>query len=1320
MSDSSRRRVQRDPKNFPDVESIGVNTEHSTDQDEVRLLKILDDILLHREQGKTIDIEAYVAQNPDLGDRIRECVVSLDAVERLASGLASSTNVHEQTKESLPLLDDYQVVKEVGRGGMGIVYEAHQISLNRRVALKVLPFARIFDQKQILRFQNESLAAAQLFHPNIVSVYSVGCSNGLHFYSMQFVDGVSLREFLDYKRNQISSREQTNAAQGQATDEMDHIETSAVGRGNSDTLKSGSYTNTDRIESKRYVETVCRLTLKAARALQHAHESGVVHRDIKPANLMIDSNGELQITDFGLARLEVESGVTASGDIVGTLRYMSPEQAIANGPVVDHRTDLYSLGLTLYELLTLEPVVNATNRAQILTQIMTDSAVNLRKKNRFVSRDLETIVYKATEKDRDRRYSDAEGLADDLQRYLENRPIKATPQTLFDRISRFAMRHRELVGSGIVALLLLSIGLAVSNAKVKTALTTTEAAKHESDLFLKESLIEGARSLRFSHRPGRQVGAIEKITTAADLSKKLGTYKQDEVQLRSEAVASLAWSDVVHEFDLNIPPSVLNRVKFDQNLTKYIRASVDKLHLGFVDKRGLDERVVNVPGIQGIFFSSDGNWICYFVDFVPHIASWAEPNKSVSLPKPDMGPVCNFQVNPSGTYCVLAKLMGNHFVVYDVRNSKIAFTRKRFRDRSYSGFFPKFVDDRSLMLPGTLFSDCGEIVDIKTQKTVDVLIANENSDGYAIAVDARPTDGLFLTCSNKEVVVWKRISINGKVSKSIVGRRNVGDFVARAQFHSDDLVGIVTVQNDLRVWDFKHDQLFSVSQFATHKEYAQNSSRIIAKGTSKYKVYSFRPSKIYKTLPGHRAADTASTMSVSSDGSLLSTTGNDVTRIYDLQRLEFVTTVPVAVNVNRSQTSFFHPRRNRLFTSSSDGLVAWDINEPTDEKSPRFMRGPKTILAGMRECGEFSVDSKGEKIAFFQAAVNPTMYVASLTNGLPIEEPTKLPYEKPELGYIFSPIVHMSSFGKFAAVNGAVKGPVVVWDLESKKQVHVDKQALHGCVRFSPDESLLVKGGKNAYEVLSTKNWKLEFAIPANELLKHQNLATFTSDSSCLAVVTSANEISIFHAPTKKLIVNISTPFDTEISQIAFTPDDSRLIMNSGSQVVQLLDMHVIARSLKKFGLGFKFNAPFERAESNEEKQPPIKQLAQPNEKGDYEIDLGRIPATVSHGYEYAKNEGGRVWYPGENSELEFEFYLNEGTYSAYVTTPEDRRNHMTILLNDQPIPSSQQNGENIKQKPTVVRIKNAFCRLRLVANRNDSGEPITLSTLHLEPTVSK
>ena len=304
---------------------------------------------------------------------------------------------------------------------MGVVYEAVERSLGRRVALKVLPFAAAIDPRQIARFRVEAQAASHLNHPHIVPVYSVGCQGGVHYYAMQLIDGPTLAGLIAGLRHQAGDEDPTPVGPWAipTLTSPDATPTPAAPAASSWSLASSS------ARDRAFFRETARLGRQAAEALEHAHEQGVLHRDVKPSNLMVDGRGHLWVTDFGLARFQGDASLTAPGDLLGTLRYMSPEQATADHAVVDGRTDVYSLGATLYELMTLRPIFDGSDRQELLRRIAQEEPRRPRAVQPAVPRDLETIVLKAMAKDPAARYATAQDLADDLGRFLDDRPILA-------------------------------------------------------------------------------------------------------------------------------------------------------------------------------------------------------------------------------------------------------------------------------------------------------------------------------------------------------------------------------------------------------------------------------------------------------------------------------------------------------------------------------------------------------------------------------------------------------------------------------------------------------------------------------------------------------------------------------------------------------------------------------------------------------------------------------------------------------------------------------------------------------------------------------
>jgi serine/threonine protein kinase/Flp pilus assembly protein TadD len=442
-------------------------------QDDPRIIQALEEYLGALEDEHRPSRSEFLARHPDIAVVLAQALDGLDFIEKAVPELRSPSEEGASAEEPPELhredLGDFRIVREVARGGMGIVYEAVQLSLGRRVALKVLPFAATLDPRQLQRFKNEAQAAALLHHTNIVPVYFVGCERGVHFYAMQFIEGQSLAALIHEMRQFASRASQPAPERPEGPSPVE-----PTGPYASPTPTAGALSTERSARGPAYFRGVAQMGIQAAEALAHAHDLGVIHRDIKPGNLLVDGRGNVWVTDFGLAHCQSQASLTVTGDLVGTLRYMSPEQALARRVVVDHRTDVYSLGATLYELLTLQPAFTGSDRQELLRQIAFEEPLAPRRLDRAIPKELETIVLKALEKNPAERYAGAQELADDLRRFLEDRPILARRPSLLLRARKMARRNRALVGAVVVVLLALAVMLAGNWARL--ALQAAERA----------------------------------------------------------------------------------------------------------------------------------------------------------------------------------------------------------------------------------------------------------------------------------------------------------------------------------------------------------------------------------------------------------------------------------------------------------------------------------------------------------------------------------------------------------------------------------------------------------------------------------------------------------------------------------------------------------------------------------------------------------------------------------------------------------------------------------------------------------------------------
>jgi len=376
-------------------------------------------------RGGQPSIDDYARRHPQFATELLELLPAVALMEQVKER-KSANSIPEQ-------LGEYRILREIGRGGMGIVYEAEQKALGRRVALKVAPAHLHLDPVRLERFKREAQAAARLHHTNIVPVFGVGESQGLHYFAMQYIGGSGLNDIIAALRKQPGTL-------GVLQRFKSIVPAAAEG------------------PASPYFQWVAKVGVQVADALSYAHAQGTLHRDIKPANIILDGLGTAWVADFGLAKLSDQDDLTQSGDILGTLQYLAPETLKGK---VDERSDVYSLALTIYELLALQPPYQNMSTLELLQHIGEREPVRPRQVNPHIPSDLETIVLKGSAKNPAERYPSARALADDLRRFLDDRPISARQARTPELVLRWCRRNRTLAALSTTAVASLLLALAV-------------------------------------------------------------------------------------------------------------------------------------------------------------------------------------------------------------------------------------------------------------------------------------------------------------------------------------------------------------------------------------------------------------------------------------------------------------------------------------------------------------------------------------------------------------------------------------------------------------------------------------------------------------------------------------------------------------------------------------------------------------------------------------------------------------------------------------------------------------------------------------------
>ncbi len=421
-----------------------------------RLEAVIADCIRAFDGGNIPDRAQWLQQYPEFATELKQFFTQREHLNRLADPIRDFSQDLFQAVgpgQKVSYIGNYELLEEVARGGMGVVYKARQTTLGRIVAVKMILTGRLANEQDVQRFQSEAQAAASLQHPNIVAIHEVGQHEGWHYFSMDYVEGRDL---------------------------------SAILRENLPTAKKAAH-----------------IIRQIAQAIHYAHLQGILHRDLKPSNILIDQHEQVRITDFGLAmRVEDDRGLTQTGQILGTPSYMPPEQAQCNRGLIGPTSDVYALGAVLYECLSGRPPFRADSVVQTLEQVIHTEAVSPRTLNASIPRDLETVCLKCLEKEPHRRYATAQLLADDLGRFVRGEPVLALPISRVARSRRWCRRNPTIAGLVVISALSLALGTAVSTyfaiqeaeQSQRAELKTAEALTEKQLALQAKSAAEKARS----------------------------------------------------------------------------------------------------------------------------------------------------------------------------------------------------------------------------------------------------------------------------------------------------------------------------------------------------------------------------------------------------------------------------------------------------------------------------------------------------------------------------------------------------------------------------------------------------------------------------------------------------------------------------------------------------------------------------------------------------------------------------------------------------------------------------------------------------------
>jgi serine/threonine protein kinase/WD40 repeat protein/Flp pilus assembly protein TadD len=1153
---------------------------------------LAEEFLERRRQGERPTIAEYAARYPELADEIRACFPALLLVEDLKPDPAEATGPQRAPGGGSPLerLGDYRVLREVGRGGMGVVYEAEQVSLGRHVALKVLPAHALLDPRHLQRFQREARAAARLHHTNIVPVFGVGEDGGLHYYVMQFIQGQGLDQVLDELRRLRRQRngrevkgpersagtEHVSAAQvaealltgrfsrardaappsplplspaGERAEKVAPLPPGERGGGeeaapptaaslvvapsasdSSTTVRlPGQPEHTTLSESGRgYWQSVARIGVQVAEALAHAHGQGVLHRDIKPSNLLLDTHGTVWVTDFGLAKASDSDGLTQTGDIVGTLRYMAPERFAGQS---DPRSDLYGLGITLYELLTLRPAFAEADRNKLLGRVLHEEPPRPRRFNPEVPRDLETVVLKAIAKEPKQRYASAAELAEDLRRFLADRPVQARRASALERLGRWARRNPALAAAlGAVAALLLTVTLVTSLAYWRLH-GEQEATRHQ----LYGALVAQARASRRSRTAGQRFDSLATLVQATQLARQLHLPAEDFRELRNEAIAALALPDMRVAKEWDGWPEGTTHVDFDDQLERYVR--LDRQGNITVRRVADDAEVCHfTSGIGDCWpcLSRDGRFL--LVHEAPRCKVWELGGQEPRLIR-DEENFTSGAFSPDSRQLALAHGDGS-ISLYNLPAGGLLRRLDAGPVPRYMAFRP---DGQQLALA------CPDRAQVRDLQTGQVCAEFQYPDEGYPCVAWHP-DGKTLAAVGGDRIIRLWDVATGKQTVQLEGFKNGG--IGFTFNRAGDLLASTGWEGVLRLWDPRTgQQLFQVrGEWPSGGRFGPDDRLLGAEvKDGKLRLCEVAAGPAYRTLVRDPALGKGryGSLAVSPRGRLLAAAMDDGLGFWD-----FRTGAPLAFVPRSGDVGGVVFEASGVLLTGGSGPFRWPVRP--DPASPGLLRigPPQKLPLAETVWTEIACSADGRVVASAQrwgALVWHRDRPGELIQLGP-QEDTRL--------------VSVSPDGRWVATGSQGRGGAKVWDAATGRLVKdlVSTQA-RVPVRFSPDGKWLATAG-GVCRLWAVGSWQ-EGPSPGVTTWA----VAFSPDGRVLAVETGEGVVRLVDPDTGREYARLEDPNQDRARQVAFSPDGTQLVVNGESQWLHAWDLRAIRAELTQRNL---------------------------------------------------------------------------------------------------------------------------------------------------------
>jgi len=1119
-----------------------------------RFEELVESFVARYRGGEHPSITEYAGRHPQLAQRIVRLFPTVAAIEQAVSADSLSAGGRVRTSEMATpdQIGDYRIIGELGRGGMGIVYEAEQQSLGRRVALKVLLAPGLSDGGRRERFLREARAAARLHHTNIVPVYGIGEEQGICYYVMQLISGRGLDEVLrDLRRQQRDTPDKP-------LDASDSSLLRAAGSDGSSQLTTMSYWN-----------RATRIALQAAEALCYAHRQGLIHRDIKPSNLLLDWLGNIWVTDFGLAKADDDGNLTQSGDILGTLRYMAPEQLLGQA---DERTDVYGLGLTLYELVTLQPAFTAADRGMLVHQVGHQQPVRPRRLNQDIPQDLETVILKCIAKEPSDRYGRAADLVADLRCLLENRPIQARRAPARERLWRWCRRNPVVASLAACIALLLCVLAAVGtttawklsrqNEAIRNSLHRTQAAERAAlrhaekavqaeaaqrrmhmttNRQLLESYLAQARALCTTRRPGQRAQALAAVQGARDVAEEIAASDHDRQRLRDTAAAALS------QFDLTVKelwPDVLaptsqNRVAFSYDGALYARAEPG--HVVVVRRMADNGLVHEIPLLGALtddrprpYFSADGQFVIArgaAIDGSDHVVCvWRLRDVSVGAP------------------CARIEVGGSRFdqaldIAPDSRSLVCLGPDGQVQMRALADGTPLAAWPRSARPDGLRLSADGRQLLIWSGSAVDILDVRTGRIARQIELPSRldcaawRSDGCVIACGGENGHVFLVNAVTGDVEQQCSGHQSE---VRELAFHPlIDLLASSSWDGTVRLWDLRSGKevLRTFGALGTFSRCGRWLGFVENQQVGRWEV-SFAPWSM--TL--REGDQTVRFVGFCRKGDFAFAGGQHQVGVWDTRVGRRVLSIPDVT------MALEHPTWDAWVTAGAAGIQVWPIqrNEGTlAVGSPQLMADIPCESVRVDPAGHIWVATQGDDVIVWDGQPSAC---------------TPERWRRDRLRF-----VDLSADGQWIAASGWNSPDIVIGTAGQSDPVTTLVAPRGGWIAFRRDSSLLAVSLLDRYELYETGTWTQVLSFPSRA--PQFGALAWSPDNRSLAFVPEPGKLTIIDIDTRRPQLTIELQEGERIAALAFAPDGTRLAAGVRGGEVHVWDLEQLSADLSSLGL---------------------------------------------------------------------------------------------------------------------------------------------------------